>query len=402
VTAKSVRADRDAGPELGTGGRLGWSSALFALSAAVQGLGGAMTGSLGLVSDSLENLNDLIANLLALTTLTVANRRAPSDRFTYGWHRLEVFNTFLGAMLLLVLAGGVVVEAVRRLRHPAPIQTGWVLVFCLSGLALNVGAALVLRPRDASRLERDANLKAAYYHAFSDSFASMALVASALAIRATGWRWLDPLVALGIVVVIVRSALVLLRDATSILMHRAAFDHGAAVVRLRTLPGVVDVDDLRSWRVCSHLVVCSAHVVVDVERLDETPALLAAIEDLLAREFGVRHATLHFETPGMAAGHHHLFLHQHDLPEAHDHGHDHGHDHDHDHGQDHDHDHGHDHGQDPDLGHAHDHDHDHDHGHAHGPAPGPGQGRAPGADGGPERDIRPGGLQVRGTGACAR
>lgn len=322
-------AHRSPGP--GTGARLAWSSALFGLSALIQGLGGLATGSLGLVSDSLENLNDLIANLMALTTLTVANRREPSARFTYGFHRLEVFNTFLGAALLLLLAGGVAAEAVRRLRHPQPIQTGWVLVFCLSGLCLNVAATLALRPRDAGELERDANLKAAYYHAFSDAFASLGLVASALVIRATGWRWLDPLVALAIVAVILRSALSLLRDATAIFMQRAAFDHGKALERLRALPGVEAVEDLRSWRVCSHLVVCSAHVVVTVDRLEETAPLAEALEALLARDFGVRHATLHFETPAMAARHHHRFLHQHDLPEAHDHDHGHGHGHCHDH-----------------------------------------------------------------------
>ncbi|MBK8794471.1 MAG: cation transporter [Holophaga sp.] len=305
----------DHGP--GTARRLGWSAAIFGLSAVLQGLGGFWTGSLGLISDSLENLNDLIVNLVGLTSLMVANRREPCDRFAYGWHRLEVFNTLFGAGMLLVLAGAVTVEAIHRLQHPQAIQTGWVLLFSLGGLGLNIAATLVLRPKHEATLERDANLKSAYTHAFSDALTSIGLVLSMLVIRFTGWTWVDPAIALVIVVVILRGAFSLGRDAFGILMHRAAFDHEFARQRLLTLPGVLAVEDLRSWRVCSHLVVATAHIAVNVDRLDETSRLLGNIEELLAEEFDVRHLTVHFETADMAQQHQHRFNHRHEAEEHH-------------------------------------------------------------------------------------
>jgi cobalt-zinc-cadmium efflux system protein len=306
---------------LGTPARLAWSSAVFGLSALVQGLGGFWTGSLGLVSDSLENLNDLVANLLNLTSVLVANKREPSERFAYGWHRLEVFNTLLGAGMLLALAAGIVREGVHRLKAPPAIQTGWVLAFCCLGLVLNLAAALILRPRGDDELERDANLQSAYLHAFSDSVASLALLAGTLVIRFTGWRWIDPLVALVIVGFIVRGAYGLAADAIAILMHRAAFDHAEARRQLLLLPGVSGVEDIRSWRLCSHLVVCTAHVQVEVERLEDTQPLLAAIQRVLADKFRVRHVTVHFETKVMAGEHSHRFVHEHEADEHHGHGH---------------------------------------------------------------------------------
>jgi len=309
------------GGGLGTPARLAWSSAIFGASALVQGLGGYWTGSLGLISDSLENLNDLVANLLSLTSLMVANRREPTERFAYGWHRLEVFNSLFGATMLLALAAGIVAEAVHRLKAPPHIQTGWVLVFCCIGLALNLAAALTLRPRAEDDLDRDASLKSAYFHAFYDSLASLALLVCTLVIRFTGWRWLDPLVALVIVAFIVRGAFELGSEATGILMHRAAFDHGEARRQLMLLPGVSGVEDIRSWRLCSHLVVCTAHVQVEVERLEDTQPLLAGIEELLADQFKVRHVTVHFETRGMAGGHSHRFVHEHEADEHHGHNH---------------------------------------------------------------------------------
>lgn len=294
--------------------RLALSAAIFGVSAALQAAGGLWTGSLGLVSDSLENLNDVLVNVLALTGLAVANRREPCERYTYGWHRLEIFNMALGGVLLLGLGAGILREAWSRFQNPQPILTGWVLAFALGGLLLNLAAALVLRPRDADQLQRDASLRTAYVHAFTDSLTSLVLVAAMLVIRWTGWRWLDPAVAVGILVLILKGALGLLSDALGILMHRAAFDHAEARTRLLGIAGIVGVEDLRSWRVCSHLTVCTAHVVVDAERLEDTPAYLREIEGILERDFGVRHLTVHFETAAMSRSHHHRFLHAHDQP----------------------------------------------------------------------------------------
>lgn len=304
-----------------TTGRLALSSVIFGLNFLAQGLGGLWTGSLGLISDSLENLNDAVVNLLALGSIRLANRKEPCERWTYGWHRLEIFNTLLGSLLLMVLAGAVLVEAWSRFRHPQPIRLGWAIGFSALGLLLNLAATRVLVASEGTRQEQDLNLRSAYLHALGDSLANMAVMAGMVVIRFTGWRWVDPLLAVAIVAFILRGALLLLRDAVDILMHRAAFDQEAAKSELLQLPGVHGVEDLRSWRVCSHLTVCTAHIVVDAERLEDTEAHQHRIEHLLSERFGVRHLTLHFETRAMAERHQHRFVHEHEA-EGHEHRHD--------------------------------------------------------------------------------
>ena len=298
--------------------RLALSSLIFGLNFLVQGIGGLWTGSLGLVSDSLENLNDAVVNLLALGSIRLANRREPCDRWTYGWHRIEIFNTLLGVLLLVVLAGAVLFEAWDRVRHPHPIKLGWAIAFSLLGLLLNLAATFVLIPAKGTGQERDLNLRSAYLHALGDSLANVAVVLGMVVIRFTGWTWVDPLLAAGIAGVILRGAALLLRDALGILMHHAAFDQEEAKTELLKLPGIRGVEDLRSWRVCSHLTVCTAHIVVEAERLDETEVHQRRIEHLLSERFGVRHLTLHFETLAMAEQHQHRFIHEHDL-DPHDH-----------------------------------------------------------------------------------
>lgn len=308
-----------------TTGRLALSSVIFGLNFLVQGLGGLWTGSLGLVSDSLENLNDAVVNLLALGSIQLANRREPCDRWTYGWHRIEIFNTLLGAILLVALAGAVLFEAWHRLSHPHALRLGWAIGFSALGLVLNLAATFALVPAKGTRQERDLNLRSAYLHALGDSLANLAVVVGMVLIRITGWGWVDPLLAAGIAILILRGAYLLLRDALGILMHRAAFDQEEAKGALLGLPGVLGVEDLRSWRVCSHLTVCTAHIIVEAERLDATEVHQQRIEHLLSERFGVRHLTLHFETPAMAERHVHRFVHEHEA-DAHAHALDHRHD----------------------------------------------------------------------------
>jgi hypothetical protein len=74
------------------------------------------------------------------------------------------------------------------------------------------------------------------------------------------------------------------------------------------------VEDLRSWRICSHLKVCTAHIIVTADRLEETVRFQEDAEHVLKDHFGVRHLTLHFETARMAERHHHRFIHQHEAP----------------------------------------------------------------------------------------
>jgi cobalt-zinc-cadmium efflux system protein len=304
--------------------RLAFSAAIFGLNFVVQGLAGLWTGSLGLVSDSLENLNDLVVNLLAIGAISFANKREPCDRYAYGWHRLEVFHTLLGVGLLMALAGGILWEAWHRLQHPVPIQIGWTIAFSALGLLLNLAATFVLQPPKGSHLKSDLNLRSAYLHALGDSLDNVAVIAAMVAIRYTGWRWIDPVVAILIVLVILRGAFLLLRSAAAILMHRAAFDHEAAKSDLMKLPGVLGVEDLRSWKICSHLTVATAHVLVEAERLDETERYLKDIQQMLSEHYGVRHLTVHFETSTMAERHHHKFIHRHEAAGIEDPGHHHG------------------------------------------------------------------------------
>src|SRR5215475_7761469 len=84
---------------------------------------GYAANSLALISDAVHNLSDVMALLLAWGAAWLAQKR-PTDTHTYGYRRASILVALFNAGLLLIAVGGIVVEAIERLRSPAPVA-GW-------------------------------------------------------------------------------------------------------------------------------------------------------------------------------------------------------------------------------------------------------------------------------------
>src|SRR4051794_23902868 len=150
---------------------------------------GLRTNSLALISDAGHNLGDVLALVLAWGG-TVLARRGPTPRRTYGMRRFSILAAIANAGILLVAVGAIIVEAVGRLRHPAPVAGGVVSVVAAVGIFINLGTALgFMRGRDD-----DLNIRGAFLHMLGDAAASAGVVVAGLLIRATGALWIDPVV----------------------------------------------------------------------------------------------------------------------------------------------------------------------------------------------------------------
>jgi Co/Zn/Cd efflux system component len=100
-------------------------------------IGGLWTRSLALLSDSFHVLTDAVSLVLTLAAVYLA-MRPPSDRHTFGLHRLEIFAAAFNAGSLLVICFWLALEAIKRLLHPQPILAKEMLVIALIGLVANI------------------------------------------------------------------------------------------------------------------------------------------------------------------------------------------------------------------------------------------------------------------------
>jgi cobalt-zinc-cadmium efflux system protein len=251
---------------------------------------GLAAHSLALISDAGHNLSDVFCLLLAWGA-TYLTRTAPTKRRTYGWRRSSILAALINAIVLLVVVGGITVEAIRRFAHPETVAGGTVMAVAAAGIVINtISAWLFMAGRKS-----DLNLKGAFLHMAGDAVVSVGVVIAAFAIRMTGWHWLDPAVSLAIGAVIVWGTWGLLKESINLSMDAVpeGIDPHAVEDYLAGLHGVTAVHDLHIWAMSTTEVALTVHLVM--EEAPRNDLFLHDVCDELRVRFGIGHATTQIE-----------------------------------------------------------------------------------------------------------
>jgi cobalt-zinc-cadmium efflux system protein len=256
---------------------------------------GIRAHSLALTADAGHNFGDVLGLLLAWAGSVLA-RRGPTPRRTYGLRRFSILAALANAGFLLIAVGAITVEAITRLRDPAPVGSGTVMIVATIGIVINVGTALGFMRGQ----HEDVNLRGAFLHMMGDALASAGVVVAGLAIMLTGWLWLDPVVSLLLVGVITWATWGLAKDSFNLALDAVPPGIEPEEVRtlLASLDGVVEVHDLHIWGMSTTDVALTAHLVRPCG--GETDALLSHACEVLRSRFRIGHATLQVER-GLAA-----------------------------------------------------------------------------------------------------
>jgi cation diffusion facilitator family transporter len=185
----------------------------------LKGLAGYLTNSMGLISDAMESFVNLASAMFALAMVTVAARPADEDH-PYGHHKAEYFSSGFEGILIVGAAAAILWVSVERLLSPEPLeQLGWGLALSVLSSAFN--AALALALFRAARTHRSIALEADARHLMADVWTSAAVLIGIVAVHFSGWLWLDPLLAIGVALNIVREGVKLVWRSSQGLMDEA-------------------------------------------------------------------------------------------------------------------------------------------------------------------------------------
>ena len=200
--------------------RLLWASVVVAvITITLKTLAWYITDSVGLLSDAMESLVNLASAIFALMMVTVALRPADEDH-PYGHHKAEYFSSGFEGILIIAAAMGIVWAAGHRLFDPQPIQqVGWGLALSVVSSGLNGLLAWVMF--SASKTHRSIALEADARHLVTDVWTSVGVVIGIGAVSVTGWLWLDPVVAIGVALNILREGFHLMWRSSQGLMDEA-------------------------------------------------------------------------------------------------------------------------------------------------------------------------------------
>ena len=251
---------------------------------------GLIANSVALISDAAHMLTDAGAIGLAIAAVKLAER-PPDGRFTFGLKRSEILSAQVNGAALLVLAGVIGFEAVRRIGSPVDVDGAFVIAVGLAGAVANGAAAVAIARANRASL----NVEGAFMHNLADLYSSLAAAGAGLLIVTTGFNEADGIAALTVCALMLYGGWGLLRDSGRVLLEGTPRGMDAREIgeAMAAHPGVEEVHDLHIWEVTSGFPTLSAHVMVPPG--EDCHARRRELTQLLADRFGIEHATLQVE-----------------------------------------------------------------------------------------------------------
>lgn len=245
--------------------------------------------SLGLVSDAGHNLGDVFSLVLTLIGFKLAHAAA-NHRFTYGYQKSTILIALLNAVILLVAVGVIIVESIRKIQHPEPIDGTLVSWTAGVGIIVNGVTAWMLMKDQ----KHDLNIRGAFLHMAADTLVSLGVVIAGIIISLTGFVLIDPIISLVIAAVILISTWRMLRESLSLSIDGVPEDIDVEKLKteIESLQHVKSIHHIHVWALSTTLNAMTAHVVIDNRNNED--ATLEAIKTL-AHEAGINHPTIEFE-----------------------------------------------------------------------------------------------------------
>lgn len=255
-------------------------------------VGGILSNSLALISDSFHVMLDFSAIGVSLIAFRIA-KRPHSAKLSFGFHRVEIVAALINGITLILVSGFIFYESYKRFLSPQEIDTNTLLGFAIAGFVANLIMMFVLKKESHSNL----NIKGSYTHVIGDMLSSMGVIVGGILISLTDYPIIDPIVSVGIGILIIRSGILLCKECMHIFMEGTPREIKLESVsgEIEAFEGVSEVHDLHIWTLTSNVFAMSAHVKIQPEFIAQTNSLLRRINETMKEKFGINHCTVQIE-----------------------------------------------------------------------------------------------------------
>jgi cation diffusion facilitator family transporter len=202
------------------------NSALIAFKLVV----GILSGSVAIISEALHSASDLVAALIAFYSVRKASE-PPDARHHYGHEKVENLSGVIEALLIIAAAGVIIYEGIRKIIDGPHLDHVWlgVAVMATSGVVNLLVSRKVLYP--VARRTDSAALEADAAHLLTDVYTSFGVAAGLLLVQITGWEYLDPIAAIAVAVLIIKTGYDLVVQSTKVLLDETLPEEELEAIR---------------------------------------------------------------------------------------------------------------------------------------------------------------------------
>ncbi|CAF1247378.1 unnamed protein product [Adineta ricciae] len=304
----------------------------------VELIGGYVMESVAIAADAIHMLSDSGALIIAMVSVRIAKRKSAKN--TFGWVRAQELGAMVNCILLMSLCFTVVVQAIKRIIAPGPIEKEYLryyVIIGIVGLIINLMALLILRGdmahghshgggggkkakhRKSGKKDEDSieigdsehlcsdehgtaaggeqmNIHGAFLHVLNDALGSLVVIVSGIALLLWPHKvwviYIDPVASLLMISMIVIFTIPLLRESALVLLQTAPTHIEVADLQKRLVeqvPGVLAVHEFHVWQLSGSKIIASAHI--RCHNLSEYMAIAEQVKDFFHQE-GIHSTTI--------------------------------------------------------------------------------------------------------------
>jgi cobalt-zinc-cadmium efflux system protein len=277
-----------------TKNRLVLSMIITASVMVIEVIGSVLTGSLALGSDAGHMFTHFFALAISFTAIIISCKE-PCHHRTFGYYRAEILAALFNSIFLFGVTAYIFFQGIERLLNPQPVLGYEMFLVALAGLAANGISILILR----NSVRNDLNVRGAFLHMFADTASSVLIIIGAIVVSLTGWYIIDPLLGIGISILIFVWAFGLMRDSINVLMETSPKGINSDVVMAeikKNVPEVTSISDMHIWEITSGMYSLTAHIEANITSSGNVNEIIHKINKILNDKFGIEHTTIQMES----------------------------------------------------------------------------------------------------------
>ncbi|MCX6378264.1 MAG: cation diffusion facilitator family transporter [Armatimonadetes bacterium] len=258
---------------------------------------GIWSGSISILSEAFHSASDLLASGIALMAVRIAEV-PPDDEHPYGHGKAESLSGLAEALLIFVAAGYIFYEAIHKLLTPVhsvhtsvDIGIGVMAFSAILNTFLSRYLFRVAQQTDSVALSADAE------HLRTDVYTSVGVLVGLMLVRLTDIAWFDPVTALFVAILILKTTYHLAHKALQLLLDVRLPDSEVQTIReiLKSDERVMDFHQLRTRKSGAHRY-ADVHVLIeDQSTLIEAHDLTEELEDKIRAALSSMHINIHIE-----------------------------------------------------------------------------------------------------------
>ncbi len=165
---------------------------------------GWLTGSISVLAQAADSLMDILAGVITFSAIRIAANPADKEH-PYGYGKAEDIAGVLQGILIAVAAGLIIYSSVRRITTGASVElaeTG------IAVMAVSIIASFFLSRHlfKVARITASVALEANAHNIAADIYSALAVLVAMVVVRLTGYSVIDPIIAIGVAIYLLKIA----------------------------------------------------------------------------------------------------------------------------------------------------------------------------------------------------